>query len=97
MDAHDIKQTTEEIQKKPSFHEFDLLDEETSKKLKSNLFFTPNLICIFDSYLYVKLEQNKLSFLDTNIKQTTKKNPNKPVLISKYEPKTSKILTGNPR
>ena len=48
MDTHDIKQTTEEIQKKPSFEEFDLLDEETSKKLKSNL------ICISDSYSTLK-------------------------------------------
>lgn len=50
LETHDIKQTTKEIQKKPSFHQFDLLDEETSKKLKSNLFFKLKLIFIFDSY-----------------------------------------------
>ncbi len=50
LETHDFKQTTKEIQKKPSFHQFDLLDEETSKKLKSDLFFKLKLIFIFDSY-----------------------------------------------
>jgi hypothetical protein len=50
LERHDIKQTTKEIQKKPPFHQFDVLDEETSKKLKSNLFFKLKLIFIFDSY-----------------------------------------------